>query len=160
MQKNVVFPGTFDPITRGHQKIIEKISKIFSSVIIGVCESKHKNTLFDLDERIAMVQTIVNNYSNITVKPYTGLLVEFLMDNQAEVIIRGVRNVSDFEYEVQLSEANKKLLPSIETLYLAPGDAHLAISSSIVKDIARHKGAMEHFVSAEVSEKLKEKLWP
>lgn len=155
MKKTAVYPGTFDPVTNGHIDIVKRASKMFDSVIIAVSESKHKKPLFTLEERVEMTKSAVKGIKGITVETYSGLLAEYLKTTGRNVVIRGIRVISDFEYEFQLALLNKKLNPDAEMIYLMPDEKYLYISSSAVKEIAVYGGKTELFVPAHVSKALK-----
>lgn len=155
--KRGIFPGTFDPITNGHVDLIERAAKLFSTVIIGVAENARKAPLFSLAERIELVKASLKHLPNIEVKGFSTLLVNFVKETNADVIIRGLRAVSDFEYEFQLANMNRRLDPNIETLFLTPAEQFSFISSSLVKEIALLKGDVASFVPAVILESLKSK---
>ncbi|MBN2755462.1 MAG: pantetheine-phosphate adenylyltransferase [Candidatus Goldbacteria bacterium] len=157
MKKTAVYPGTFDPVTNGHIDIIKRASKMFDRVIIAVSESKHKKPLFTLEERVEMTKSAVKGIKGITVETYSGLLAEYLKTTGRNVVIRGIRVISDFEYEFQLALLNKKLNPDAEMIYLMPDEKYLYISSSAVKEIAVYGGKTELFVPVHVSKALKAK---
>lgn len=157
----VIYPGTFDPITFGHLDIIKRAAKIFDNLIIAVAEDTSKSPIFSLKERIDLVQKDIEGIKvakkKIVVKSFKGLLVDFAKAEKAQVIIRGMRAVSDFEYEFQLAYMNYKLSPTIETIFLPASENGHFISSRFVKEVARLKGNLKGFVSQAVEKKLKEK---
>lgn len=155
--KKGIFPGTFDPITNGHIDLIERAAKLFSTVIIGVAENARKTPLFSLAERIELIKSTVKHLPNVEVQGFSTLLVNFVKKNNADVIIRGLRAVSDFEYEFQLANMNRRLDPTIETLFLTPGEQFSFVSSSLVKEIALLEGNIASFVPAVVVEALQRK---
>lgn len=157
MNTNVIYPGTFDPITNGHVDIIKRASKMFDKVTVAVAESPRKNTLFTLDERIDMVQEVFKGHSNIVVKGFSGLLVEFAKAENANILIRGLRTTIDFEYELGLSTMYQKLMPEIESLFLPPNEKYAFLSSTIVREVALHGGNVEDFVHPYVAKKLQNK---
>ncbi|MDH5326317.1 MAG: pantetheine-phosphate adenylyltransferase [Gammaproteobacteria bacterium] len=157
MNRIAVYPGTFDPITNGHMDLIRRCCGIFDQVIVAVAESAAKNPLFPLRQRIKMVQQVIDN-TQVTVKPLTGLLVNFARENQAQVIIRGLRAVSDFDYEFQLAGMNRKLAPEVETLFLTPDEKYSYISSSLVREIARLGGDISGFVHESVATEVLARL--
>lgn len=159
----VIYPGTFDPITFGHLDIIKRTVKIFSNLVIAVAEDTSKSPIFSLEERINLVKKDISAFlpkdTNIKVKSFKGLLVDFAQSENAAVIIRGMRAVSDFEYEFQLAYMNYKLSPIIETIFLPASENGHFISSRFVKEVARLKGNLSGFVSPDVAQKLKEKFY-
>lgn len=159
MTKIAVFPGTFDPITVGHQNLIQRAAQIFDQVIVAVAENVSKNPLFNLEERLALAQNSLSKETNVTVQGFNGLLVDFLREHNAKIVVRGMRIAADFAYELQLSSMNKNLDPTIETIFLAPLDKYAYISSSLVKEIARLNGNVNNFVSHEVALALKSAKW-
>lgn len=157
MAEIAVYPGTFDPITNGHTDLATRGCKIFDKIIIAVAENPQKNTLFSISERIDFVQNIFSNEKKIEVYPLNKLLVQFAKDHSATVILRGLRAVSDFEYEVQLASMNRSMEPNIESVFMSPAEEFGFLSSSIIKDIARHDGKLEKFVHKDVLEALRKK---
>lgn len=155
--KRGIFPGTFDPITNGHIDLIERAAKLFSKVIIGVAENTRKAPLFSLTERIELTKLAVKHCPNVEVEGFSTLLVNFVKKAHADVIIRGLRAVSDFEYEFQLANMNRRLDPNIETLFLTPAEQFSFVSSSLVKEIALLEGNISSFVPEVVVEALKRK---
>ncbi|MBT3697823.1 MAG: pantetheine-phosphate adenylyltransferase [Gammaproteobacteria bacterium] len=157
MEKIAVYPGTFDPITNGHTDLAKRGCKIFDKIIIAVAENPQKNTLFSITERIDFVKNIFSDEKKIEVYPLNKLLVEFAKDHSATVILRGLRAVSDFEYEVQLASMNRSMEPNIESVFMSPAEKFGFLSSSIIKDIARHGGKLEQFVHKNVLKALRKK---
>tara|TARA_Y100001956_G_scaffold80259_1_gene95080 strand:+ start:2554 stop:3027 length:474 start_codon:yes stop_codon:yes gene_type:complete len=157
MNTNVIYPGTFDPITNGHVDIIQRASKMFHKVTVAVAESPRKNTLFTLDERIDMVQEVFKGHSNIVVKGFSGLLVDFAKAENANILIRGLRTTIDFEYELGLSTMYQKLMPEIESLFLPPNEKYAFLSSTIVREVALHGGDVADFVHPYVAKQLQNK---
>ncbi len=151
----VIYPGTFDPITNGHIDVILRAKKIFEEVIVAVAVSKDKNPMFSLEKRVLMIKKATEKYKNITVKPFDSLLVEFAKKENVNVIIRGLRAVSDFEYELQMGYANFSLNPDIETIYLMPNLKNAFISSSVVRTILKFQGDASHLVPKEIIPFLK-----
>lgn len=156
--KICVYPGTFDPITNGHLDIIKRASQIFTRIIVAVSKNPHKNPLFSLEERKSFIEETVRGYSNVQVDVFHGLLVEYAREMKASAIIRGLRAVSDFEYEFQMALMNRKLNPDIETVYLMPSEEYTYINSSIVKEIAALGGSVDCFLPAVVVKALKNKI--
>ena len=153
-----VYPGTFDPITNGHTDLVNRGVKIFDKVIIAVAENPTKNTLFNISERINFIDRIFQNNKSVTIYPLNKLLVEFAKDHNATVILRGLRAVSDFEYEVQLASMNRSMEPNIESVFMSPAEKYGFLSSSIIKDIAKHGGDLSKFVNKDVLDALNQKL--
>ena len=158
MKVTAIYPGTFDPITRGHMDLAVRASRRFHHVIIAVAGSTGKNTCFDVDERIALAQIAMAEHANVTVTSFGGLLVDFAHEVKAEVIIRGLRAVSDFEYEFQLASMNRRLAPDLETIFLTPDDGFNYVSSSLVREIAKYEGNVSAFLHPEVEKALKQRL--
>ena len=154
MQRIAVYPGTFDPITNGHTDLVSRAARVFPKVIVAIAESPHKKPLFSLDERINLAQKEMASLENVEVVGFSNLLVEFVQQIGATVIVRGLRAVSDFEYEFQLASMNRHLAPNVETLFLTPDENYSFISSSLVKEIARLNGDVSEFVSSEVQEAM------
>ena len=153
-----VYPGTFDPFTNGHKDLVQRAaSNIFDKVYICVAENSGKDTLFSLDERIELARKSLSEIENIEVIGFSGLLVDFAKELKAKVILRGLRVVSDFEYEFQMSSMNKKLNNGIESIFLTPSESYAFLSSSLVKEIAELGGDVSEFVSKEVKEAIQRK---
>ena len=153
-----VYPGTFDPFTNGHRDLVQRAaSNIFDKVYICVAENSRKDTLFSLDERIELAKKSLSDLENIEVIGFNGLLVDFAKELKAKVILRGLRVVSDFEYEFQMSSMNKKLNNGIESIFLTPSESYAFLSSSLVKEIAELGGDVSEFVSKEVKEAIQRK---
>lgn len=147
MHKKAIYPGTFDPITNGHLDIIKRASKLFDEVVISVAASQSKSPYFDLEKRVFMIKASIQDLGeNVHVKSFNNLLVDFAKEEQASIIIRGLRAVSDFEYELQMGYANSSLDPDIETVYLMPTLEHAFVSSSIVRTLIPFKGKIDHLV--------------
>jgi pantetheine-phosphate adenylyltransferase len=158
MTKIAIYPGTFDPVTRGHMDVCERALKMFDQVVIGVADSLSKQPFFDIDERSDMLQTVFNDSPRILIKPFSGLLINFARDCNAGIIIRGLRAISDFEYEVQLAGMNRSLAPEIETVFLTAAQRYAFVSSSLVREIARLEGDVSEFLHPEVLHRLTAKL--
>ena len=152
----VIYPGTFDPLTRGHEDVVRRAAGLFGEVIVGVAASRSA-TLFTLDERVSMAREIFSEYSNVRVEGFDGLLMNYVSDHQARVVLRGLRAVSDFEYEFQMAGMNRSLHPEVETLFLTPAEQYTFISASMVREIARFGGDVSKFVSPLVAQKLIDK---
>jgi pantetheine-phosphate adenylyltransferase len=158
--KNViaVYPGTFDPITRGHEDLVMRASNLFEEVIVAVAQSSSKRPLFSLSERVTVATEVLKTYPNVRVEGFTGLLSNFVKDANAGVIVRGLRAVSDFEYEFQMAGMNRKLNPGIETVFLTPSDKYLFLSATIVREIAVLGGNVDDFVHPYTAARMKEKI--
>lgn len=152
----VVYPGTFDPITRGHEDVVRRAAGLFGEVIVAVAESRAQ-TLFTLDERVEIATEVFANFPNVRVEGFGGLLMNFVQANDARVVLRGLRAVSDFEYEFQLAGMNRNLYPEVETLFLTPAEQYTFISASMVREVARFGGNVGKFVSPYVMAKLQQK---
>jgi pantetheine-phosphate adenylyltransferase len=153
----VVYPGTFDPITRGHEDVVRRAAGLFSDVIVAVAESRIQ-TLFTLGERVEMASEAFASYDNVRVEGFNGLLMNFVQAHDAHVVLRGLRAVSDFEYEFQLAGMNRNLYPELETLFLTPAEQYTFISATMVREVARFGGDVSKFVSPNVMEKLQQKF--
>ena len=160
MSKEViaVFPGTFDPITLGHQDLIRRSARMFSTVIVAVAAAHHKKTLFTLQERLDTVQQVFSALGNVRVEPFTGLVRDFAVSHGATAMVRGVRSMTDFDYEAQLAGMNRSLAPDVETVFLTPDSRFQFISSTLVREIATLKGDVRQFVDPVVLERLSAKL--
>ncbi len=153
-----IYPGTFDPITKGHSDLIMRASKLFDRVIVAVANNPGKQPLFSLDERVELAQNSLLDLKNVEVCGFEGLLIDVAMEMQANILIRGLRAVSDFEHEFQLASMNRKMQPEIETLFLTPAEQFTYISSSLVREIAALGGDVSDFVSPTVLTALRAKL--
>jgi len=153
-----IYPGTFDPITFGHIDVIERAAEIFSRVIVLVAVNTTKTPLFSIDERLAMIREVLRHKKRVSVDCFDGLLVEYARRNKAGVIIRGLRAMSDFEYEFQMALTNRKLAPGIDTVFLVPHEGYTYLNSSIVREVARLGGDVSGFVPASVRRRLTKKL--
>ena len=160
MTVKAIYPGTFDPVTNGHSDLITRASKLFGEVIIGVAASPSKQPRFDLAERVRMIEEVTKNLPNVTVVGFSGLLVNFAKQHKANVLIRGLRAVSDFEYEFQLANMNRRLSPELESVFLTPAEENSFISSTLVKEVALHEGDVSQFVHPVVKAALESKLNP
>ncbi len=154
----VVYPGTFDPFTRGHEDLVRRAARLFAHVVVGIAVSHGKRPIFTLEERVAMAQKLCGDMPNVKVIGFEGLLMDFLRARNARVILRGLRAVSDFEYEFQMAGMNRSLHPDIETLFLTPGEQYMFVSATMVREIASLGGDVSKFVHPLVAEKLVEKL--
>lgn len=153
-----VYPGTFDPITLGHQDLIRRAAQLFGTVIVAVATAHHKKTLFSLEERLAAVREVVRPLGNVQVQGFTGLVVDFAVAHGAQAMLRGVRSVTDFDYETQLGGMNRALAPGVETVCLLPDARYQHISSTLVREIATLQGDVAQFVAPEVHTRLMAKL--
>lgn len=158
MSHIAIYPGTFDPITNGHLDLIERTSKLFSQVIVAVANSPSKQPLFDLNERVELVKHVIKPLNNVKVIGFSGLLVDLAKEHNADVLVRGVRAVADFEYEFQLTNVNRNLHPDLETIFLTPLEKNSYISSTIVKEVAKHGGKVADFVAPQIEQALKIKF--
>jgi pantetheine-phosphate adenylyltransferase len=149
----VVYPGTFDPITRGHEDVVRRAAGLFGEVIVAVAASRAA-TLFSLEERVAMAQEVFAEYPNVKVEGFNELLMNYVKSKDARVVLRGLRAVSDFEFEFQMAGMNRNLHPDVETIFLTPAERYTFISASIVREIARFGGDVSKFVSPSVETKL------
>jgi pantetheine-phosphate adenylyltransferase len=156
--KRAVYPGTFDPITNGHEDLVQRASRLFDEVIVAVAHSQAKRPFFSLDERVRLAKDVLANYPNVRVLGFGGLLSEFVREHRAGVILRGLRAVSDFEYEFQLAGMNRTLAPGVETLFLTPSDRYLFLSATIVREIAVLGGDITAFVHPVTAERIREKI--
>ena len=161
MANNViaVYPGTFDPVTRGHEDVVRRATQLFDRVIVAVAAGHHKkNALFTLPERLDMVREAARAYPQVEVESYAGLLRDFVVAHGAKAVVRGLRAVTDFDYEFQLAGMNRSLMPDVETVFLTPSDKYQFISSSFVREIALLGGEVDKFVSPAVLERLMAKV--
>lgn len=153
-----VYPGTFDPFTIGHEDLVRRAAKLFNRVVVGVAESRSKRPCFTLEERVQMGREVLAPYANVEVQGFDGLLMNFIRKNSAQVIVRGLRAVSDFEYEFQLAGMNRNLYPDVETVFLTPAEQFMFISATMVREIALLGGNVSKFVQPSVAERLRQKI--
>ena len=153
-----VYPGTFDPLTRGHEDLVRRAAGLFAKLVVGVADSRAKRPFFSFDERLSIAREVLGHYPNVEVAGFKGLLSEFVREHRARVIVRGLRAVSDFEYEFQMAGMNRYLLPDVETMFLTPSDQYQFISGSIVREIAMLGGDVGKFVFPSVERWLKAKF--
>lgn len=158
MTKTAIYPGSFDPVTFGHLDIIERASKITDELIIGVLKNSSKTPLFSIDERVKMLKEVTKNINNVRVESFDGLLVDFAKEKNAIMIVRGLRAVTDFEYELQLSQTNKVLNNSVDTVFLTTNLKYSYLSSSIVREIASYDGDISEFVPSLIAERIRERI--
>lgn len=153
-----IYPGTFDPITRGHEDLVRRASTLFEEVVVAVAGDTTKIPFFSLEERISMAKTVLSDYANVKVIGFSGLLMSFVQRQNSRIILRGLRAVSDFEYEFQLAGMNRSLYPDVETLFLTPSEQYMFVSATIVREIARLGGEADKFVHPIVAEQLRRKM--
>jgi pantetheine-phosphate adenylyltransferase len=153
-----VYAGTFDPLTRGHEDLARRASRLFDTVVLGIAESRAKRTFFTLQERLDMAREVLNDVKNVQVVGFSGLLTEFVRQQNAQAVLRGLRAVSDFEYEFQLAGMNRDLYPDMETVFLTPGEQHMFISATLVREIATLGGDVTKFVHPGVKARLAAKV--
>ena len=153
-----VYPGTFDPITLGHQDLVRRASALFDKVVVGIAVSEAKRPFFQLDERIRLAREVLKPYRNVTIEGFRGLLMDFVRDQKAQVILRGLRAVSDFEYEFQMAGMNRNLHPDVETVFLTPAEQYQFISATIVREIASMGGDVSKFVQPIVVRALAQRV--
>ncbi|WP_018691544.1 pantetheine-phosphate adenylyltransferase [Algicola sagamiensis] len=158
MKRIALYPGTFDPITKGHIDLVERAGKLFDEVILAIAANPTKQPLFSLDERVDLCEKALTHIPNVSVIGFSGLLAQFAKDKGANILIRGLRAVSDFEYEFQLANMNRRLNPDLESVFLTPAEEYSFISSTLVKEVALHGGNVTEFVSPLIHEALKKKL--
>lgn len=158
MQKRAIYPGTFDPITNGHIDIVTRAAAMFDELILAIAASPSKKPMFSLDERVALAKQATAHLQTVTVVGFSDLMANFARDQQATILIRGLRAVADFEYEMQLAHMNRHLMPNLESVYLMPSKEWSFISSSLVKEVARHQGDVAHFLPQPVHQALLDKL--
>ena len=152
-----VYPGTFDPLTRGHEDLVRRASTLFATIVVAIADSKAKRPFFTLEERIAMAKEVFADAKNVQVVGFSGLLTEFVRKQGSRVVLRGLRAVSDFEYEFQLAGMNRNLYPGMETVFLTPSEQHMFTSATLVREIAILGGDVSEFVHPTVARRLKEK---
>jgi len=153
-----MYPGTFDPITHGHTDLVTRAARVFEKVIVAIAESPHKTPFLSLEKRIELARTQIGHLDNIEIVGFSNLLVDFVRDSGASVIVRGLRAVSDFEYEFQLASMNRNLCEDIETMFLTPDEKYAFISSTLVREVARLHGDVSQFVGPEIEIAMKEQF--
>jgi len=158
MNHTAIYPGTFDPITLGHEDQVRRAARLFDRVILAVADSRAKKPFFTLEERVAMAREVLGDVPNIEVAGFSGLLMKFVQERGARVVVRGLRAVADFEYEFQLAGMNRGLYPEVETVFLTPGERFMFISSTIVREISVMGGDVSKFVPVSVAARLAEKI--
>lgn len=154
-QLTAIYPGTFDPMTLGHQDLMRRASRLFSRLIVAVAAGHHKRTMFTLEERLEIAQELAQPYGNVEVVAFRGLLRNFVVENGGKVVVRGLRAVSDFEYEFQMAGMNRSVYPDVETVFLTPGEQYMFISATMVREIARLGGDVAKFVHPTVEKRLR-----
>ena len=157
MNKKVLYPGTFDPLTNGHLDLIERAAEMFDEVIIAVAASPSKNTMFTLEERVEFCIEVTKHLDNVTAQGFSGLMVDFAKEVEANVLIRGLRTTVDFEYEFGLTNMYRRLMPGLESVFLTPAEEYAFISSTIVREVAIHGGEVTQFVPKVIAEALHNK---
>jgi pantetheine-phosphate adenylyltransferase len=158
MTKTAIYPGTFDPLTNGHVNIIQRSSELFDDVLVAVATSAGKMPLFNIEERVDMAQKALADFANVEVIQFSGLLVDLAKAHQANIVVRGIRSIADFEYETQMAGMNRKMLPSLETVFLTTHSQWADLSSTLVRDIARHGGDITEFVPDNIANAITSKL--
>jgi len=153
-----VYPGTFDPITLGHQDLVRRASVLFDQIVVGIAVSEAKRPFFQLEERVRLAREVLKPYPNVSVEGFRGLLMDFVRAQKAQVILRGLRAVSDFEYEFQMAGMNRNLYPDVETVFLTPAEQYQFISATIVREIATLGGDVSKFVQPQVARALSQKV--
>ena len=158
MNHKAVYPGTFDPMTLGHEDLIRRAARLFDTLVVAVADSSAKRPFFTRDERVDMARRVLKDLKNVEVVGFSGLLMQFIRANKARVVIRGLRAVSDFEHEFQLAGMNRGMYPDVETLFLTPGEQYMFVSATIVREISGMGGDVRKFVPPLVARRLKEKI--
>jgi len=153
-----IYPGTFDPLTRGHEDLVRRAAGLFDSLVVAVADSRGKNPIFSPDERLAIARETLAQHPNVEIVGFSGLLVNFVRQQKADVVIRGLRAVSDFEYEFQMAGMNRHLMPEVETIFMTPTDKYQFISGTLVREIALLGGDVSKFVAPSVQDWLRKKL--
>ena len=153
-----VYPGTFDPMTKGHEDLVRRASRLFGEVVVGIADSKRKGPWFSADERVEMAREVTKELPNVRVERFSSLLLDFVRSQNASIILRGLRAVSDFEYEFQMAGMNRQLMPEVETLFLTPSDQYQFVSSTFVREIAMLGGDVSKFVAPSVLARLQQRV--
>lgn len=154
MTISAMYPGTFDPVTRGHEDLVRRAARLFDTVVVAIAANPGKTPMFDLDERVSMARDVLGDITNVTVDGYDGLTIQYAVDNGLATIVRGLRAVSDFEYEFQLANMNRHLTDQVETVFLTPTERYTFISSTLVREVAILGGNVSEFVSPGVEKAL------
>lgn len=160
MTRKIVYPGTFDPVTRGHEDLVRRAARIFDEVVVAVAANASKRPFFSLEERVMMARESLTDLPGVRVVGFDGLLVDFVRQEGTHLVLRGLRAVSDFEYEFQLAGMNRSLYPDLETVFMTPGEQYMFLSASMVREIARLGGDVRPFVAPLIAERLAAKLDP
>lgn len=158
MKNRVVYPGTFDPLTCGHEDIVRRAAGLFGEVVVAVADNPGKKPLFSVQERVEMAAEVLSDCANVSVMAFSGLLMQFVRDQDSYVVLRGLRAASDFEFEFQLAGMNRKLYPEVETLFLTPAEQYMFISASLVREIALLGGDVSQFVAPQIEQRLKQRI--
>ena len=161
MKLTAVYPGTFDPLTNGHLDLIQRACRLCSHIVVGVAANPKKQPLFSLEERVGLIQDVIQDHGlshSVEVLGFSGLLVDFAREHKARILIRGMRAVSDFEFEFQLASMNRSLAPDVESVFLMPGESYSFVSSTLVKEVAKLNGDVSRFVSERVLQALQERI--
>jgi len=158
MNNKAIYPGTFDPMTLGHEDLVRRAARLFDHLIVAIADSRAKQPFFTLEERVAMAKEVLEDVRNVEVMGFSGLLMKFVQQHKARVVVRGLRAVSDFEYEFQLAGMNRGLYPDVETLFLTPGEQFMFVSATIVREISILGGDVSKFVHPHVAKRLKAKI--
>ncbi len=158
MLTKAVYPGTFDPLTHGHEDLVRRAANLFDSVVVGIADSRNKRPFFSLDERVEMAKAVLAHLANVEVVGFDGLLLDLLREHNANIILRGLRAISDFDYEFQMAGMNRKLFPEVETLFLTPSDQYMFISATMVREIAMLGGDISGFVDPRIWVQLNAKI--
>jgi pantetheine-phosphate adenylyltransferase len=153
-----VYPGTFDPMTLGHEDLMRRASGLFDKLLLAVAAGHHKRTMFTIDERIDIAREVAAPYANVEVIPFRGLLRDFVVENSGKVVVRGLRAVSDFEYEFQMAGMNRQLMPHVETIFMTPSDQYQFVSGTFVREIAMLGGDVSKFVAPSVLRRLQDRV--
>ena len=153
-----VYPGSFDPLTNGHLDLIERGSKIFDELVVAILRNSEKSPLFTLDERVEMLKSTTKHYNNVSIETFDGLLVDYVAKQKARVVLRGIRAISDYEYELQMALMNRKLAPQIETVFMMPADTYSYLSSRLVKEVFQLGGSVRALVPEIVEKRLHQKV--
>lgn len=158
MKTTAIYPGTFDPLTNGHIDLVQRATRLFDTVILAIAANPSKQPMFSLDERVAMAEQVFAQQPKVQVMGFSGLLADFAKHQQAQVLLRGVRAVADFEYEFQLASMNRQLNPDLDSLFMTPSEKNMFISSTLVKEVARHGGDVSSFVTPNILQALLKKF--